>query len=281
MGRLYVVSTPIGNLGDVTIRAADTLRAVDRIVAEDTRRARTLLGHLGVGTHPESLHKHNEASRCAQVVGWLDGGADVALISDAGTPLLSDPGERVVRAAVDGGHDVVPLPGPSAILAGLVASGLPCDRFTFHGFLPRTSGKRDAAIERIREAPETSVVFEAPGRLVKTLALFEGRLGPARRIAVCRELTKRHEEVRRGTAGELIRYYGEVPPRGEITLVVEGKLRGVHDGEGIDLVARAEAALEDGQPPTAIARQLARDTGVSRSAAYEAVLAAKGRTLSS
>ena len=229
MGRLFIVATPIGNLADLTVRARETLAAAAHILAEDTRRARVLLSHIGVATRPVSLHAHNEAGRIALARRWLGAGDDVALVSDAGTPLLSDPGERLVAAALEDGCAVVPIPGPSAILAGLVASGLPCVPFTFVGFPPRKAGKRARALERIIDATETTVLFESPSRLTGLLdelaALTEARLA-ARRIAVCREMTKVHEEVVRGTPAECARHFREHPPRGEVTVVVEGRGRG-------------------------------------------------------
>ena len=220
MGRLHIVATPIGNLGDLTARARETLAAADHILAEDTRRARILLAHIDVAARPVSLHAHNEAGRVAQVRGWLSRGDDVAMVSDAGTPLLSDPGERVVRAAIDDGHEVVPVPGASAILAGLVASGLPCVPFTFVGFLPRKAGKRTRAMERIIDAEETTVLFESPARLVPLLeelaGLAEARKA-IRRVAVCREMTKVHEEVFRGSPSEGARslHRESAPGRGD------------------------------------------------------------------
>ena len=209
---------------------------------------------------------------------------------DAGTPLLSDPGERVLRAAVDDGHPVVPLPGASAILAGLVASGLPCVPFTFVGFPPRKAGKRARALERIIDARETTVLFEAPGRLVPLLeelaGLVEGAGGDGRgpgaevprRIAVCREMTKVHEEVFRGTPAEGARHYAENPPRGEVTVVIEGRPAGAGTPDAEDVDREAAAALADGLAPTAAAKRVARGTGVSRRDAYEAVMRAKGMT---
>ena len=286
-GTLYIVATPIGNLADLTTRARDTLASADHILAEDTRRARVLLSHIGVQARPVSLHAHNEAGRVERVRRWLSRGDDVALVSDAGTPLLSDPGERVLRAAVDDGHPVVPLPGASAILAGLVASGLPCVPFTFVGFPPRKAGKRARALERIIDARETTVLFEAPGRLVPLLeelaGLVEGaERGPVaevpRRIAVCREMTKVHEEVFRGTPAEGARHYAENPPRGEVTVVIEGRPAGAGTPDAEDVDREAATALADGLAPTAAAKRVARGTGVSRRDAYEAVMRAKGKT---
>ena len=221
-GQLFVVATPIGNLHDLSPRARDTLASADRILAEDTRRARVLLGHIGVATRPQSLHAHNEAARSAQARSWLAAGEAVALVSDAGTPLLSDPGERLVHAALDEGCAVIPVPGPSAILAGLAASGLPCVPFTFVGFLPRKAGRRARALERITKAMETTVLFESPGRLSRLLNDLAGLLEDDRRLAVCREMTKVHEEVVRGTAAVCAAHFAESPARGEVTVVVAG-----------------------------------------------------------
>ena len=298
-GRLFIVATPIGNLADLSARVRETLAGADHILAEDTRRARTLLSHIGVGTRPMSLHAHNEAGRISRVRRWLAAGDSVALVSDAGTPLLSDPGERLVNAAIEDGHDIVPVPGPSAILAALVASGLPCVPFTFMGFLPRKAGKRARALERIIDATETTVLFESPSRLTGLLDDLAARMGAdgredsgsgvggrqppgtdavgaGRRIAVCRELTKVHEEVFRGTAAEGARHYREHPPRGEVTVVVEGGAGGTGSADADTIDALAREALDADLAPTAAAREVARRSGVTRGAAYEAVMRVRG-----
>ena len=272
------MATPIGNLADLSARAGETLATADHIFAEDTRRARVLLSHIGVATRPVSLHAHNEAARVAQAMRWLGAGDDVALVSDAGTPLLSDPGERLVRAAVDNGHEVVPLPGPSAVLAGLVASGLPCVPFTFVGFLPRKAGKRAQALERIIDARETTVLFESPARLVPLLdALAElgAAAGAGRRVAVCREMTKVHEEVFRGVPGEAARHFRAHPPRGEVTVVVEGRTAGKGSATPDEVEALAREALKAGLAPSAAAREVARRAGIPRGEAYGAVMRVK------
>lgn len=276
MGTLFIVSTPIGNLADMTGRGAEVLAAADRIVAEDTRRARTLLTHLGIPTRPVSLHAHNEARRTQQLLGWLGEGLDVALVSDAGTPLLSDPGERAVAGALEAGHRVVPVPGASAVLAGLVASGLPCSSFTFHGFLPRRGGQRSRVLERVTSSPETGVLFESPARLGTLLRDLQRVGGGERRIAVCRELTKVHEEVVRGTVTEAIQIFEDRPPRGEVTVVVEGGRSPDQPAGGVDLAALARTALQAGLPPSAAARQVAREGGVTRRVAYDAVRRLRG-----
>ena len=277
-GKLLIVATPIGNLADLSARARATLAAADHILAEDTRRARVLLSHMGVAARPVSLHAHNEASRVSLALRWLAAGDDIALVSDAGTPLLSDPGERLVRAAIAHGHAVVPVPGPSAILAGLVASGLPCVPFTFVGFPPRKAGKRSRALERIIDATGTTVLFESPGRLdglLDELAAIPGANSDKRRIAVCREMTKVYEEVFRGTLAAAARHFREHPPRGEVTVVVEGCSGEGREATAAVLEALAGDALDAGLSPTAAAREVAARSGVLRSAAYEAVMRVK------
>ncbi len=282
-GRLFLVATPIGNLADLSERAQRTLAQADRILAEDTRRARTLLSRIGVATRPLSLHAHNEAARTPRVRRWLARGEDIALISDAGTPLLSDPGERLVAAAVEDGAQVAPVPGPSAILAALAVSGLPCVPFTFRGFAPRKAGARARALEAIIDAAETTVLFESPGRLAALLAELDERLrarpdAGERRVAVCRELTKLHEEIFRGTAAEAARRFGERTPRGEVTVVVEGR-RGRRRVDPAELDSLARQALAAGLAPTAAAREVAARSGATRSEAYDAVRGAgRGRS---
>lgn len=282
-GRLFVVATPIGNLSDLTVRAAQVLTTAAHVLAEDTRRARILLRHAGSSARPVSLHAHNEASRVGKVLDWLAGGADVALISDAGTPLLSDPGERLAAAVVAGGGEVVPVPGPSAILAALVASGLPCVPFTFLGFLPRKPGRREQMLDRIAAASDTTVLFESPVRLVGLLDdLAErfaehrpGDVGAVRRVAVCRELTKLHEEVVRGTPAEVALRFRESAPKGEATVVVEGRRARSRQASSREARETAFGLLDEGLSPTAAAKELARRTGLPRGDAYDVVCRAK------
>jgi 16S rRNA (cytidine1402-2'-O)-methyltransferase len=216
VGRLVVCATPIGNLQDVTIRVLDALRAAHVVACEDTRHTRLLLERHGISTRTVSVHEHNERARAGELVERMRSGETVALVSDAGTPLVSDPGFALVRACVQAGIHVEALPGPSAVLAALVVSGLPCDRWRFVGFLPRA---RRQLGELLAGVTDTLVAFESPARLAKTLELLAAQ-DPARAAAVCRELTKLHEEVRRGSAAELAAYYGETPARGEVVLVV-------------------------------------------------------------
>jgi 16S rRNA (cytidine1402-2'-O)-methyltransferase len=222
-GTLWVVSTPIGNLGDLSARAAEVLAAVDVVACEDTRRTGRLLHHLGLRKTMRSLHEHNERARVAEVLGLLAQGRDVALVSDAGTPLLSDPGFLVVREATRAGHTVRPVPGPSAALAALVVSGLPPYPFTVLGFPPPRSGKRQTFLRRFAELDHTLVLFESPHRLIASLADVIAVWGD-RPGAVARELTKLHEEVLRGSLSELRQALAARPDlRGELVVVVSGK----------------------------------------------------------
>lgn len=266
IGRLYVVSTPIGNLGDITQRAGEILRTVDLILAEDTRHSRRLLDHVGSTVHVEAYHEHNEARTAPALIERLRAGAQMALISDAGTPLLSDPGARLVRLAIDAGVAVVPIPGASALLAGLVGSGISADRFTFYGFLERKGVDRRRAIESIAALEHTAVLFEAPGRVGRTLADLDAAGCGERRAVVARELTKQFEEFRHGTVRELAAYYTESAPRGEVVMVLAG--RPTPEASDETLRAEADAMRQLGVPPREITDRLMRDFGASRNAAY-------------
>lgn len=273
MGTLYLVATPIGNLEDVSRRAARVLGEVDRVLAEDTRRTAVLLEHLGIRAPLVSLREHNEAERTGDVLAWLLAGEDLALVSDAGTPLVSDPGARLVRAAAAAGHRIVPLPGPSAVLAALVASGLSTERFTFLGFPARKGVERARLLDRVAGAEETVVLFESPERLEALLGELVEACGSERAVAVARELTKLHEEVVRGTLAEALRYYSENPPRGEVTLVVEALPTPAAPDAADRSAARtlARALLDEGIRPSHAARELARRLGLPRNLAYEIV----------
>jgi 16S rRNA (cytidine1402-2'-O)-methyltransferase len=272
MATLFVVSTPIGNLGDLSPRAAETLASVSRVLAEDTRRTRKLLSHLGLSTPLISHHAHNEASREEQILGWMNAGEDLAVVSDAGTPLVSDPGERLVEAVLAGGHQVVPIPGPSAVLAALVASGIPALPFSFFGFMPRKGKERTRLLDRLASTTETSVLFESPERLLTLLETLS-ETGPQRKGAVARELTKLHEEFVRGSLEELILYFRNHPPRGEITLVLEAvpEPEGSQEIDKVAAAALAGALLDDGMSPSRAAKELARRLKLSRNQAYEVV----------
>lgn len=276
MSRLYIVSTPIGNLSDITYRAVEVLSEVDRILAEDTRRTSILLRHYGIETPLVSAHAHNEAARAAQVVSWLDSGEELALVSDAGTPLLSDPGARIVQGAVDAGHTVVPVPGASALLAALTASGLETGVFTFFGFPPRAGRARSTLLARIAGLDHVSVLYEAPGRLARLLRDLEASCGGARGVVVARELTKVHETFWRGTLEAARTYYAEERVRGEVVVLVAGRSETERDAESADAesAARRDARvrLREGLRPSVVARELAARHGLARNRAYEIVL---------
>jgi len=265
-GSLYVVSTPIGNLRDITLRAIDVLRAVDLILAEDTRHSRHLLDHHGIATPMLSYHEHNEARATETAIARLREGRDVALISDAGTPLVSDPGTRVVRAAAEAGIAVVPIPGPSAVLAALVSSALGSERFTFFGFLARKGREREDALQELSSLRHTSVLYEAPNRVAATLGELGARGAGERGVVVARELTKQFEEIRRGTVAELSAYYESAPPRGEVVIVLEGTtLQPLAEDE---LRSRARLMRAAGLSARDVAAALVREGGASRNLAY-------------
>ena len=265
-GSLHVVSTPIGNLRDITLRAIDVLRAVDLILAEDTRHSRHLLDHHGIATPMLSYHEHNEARATETAIARLREGRDVALISDAGTPLVSDPGTRVVRAAAEAGIAVVPIPGPSAVLAALVSSALGSERFTFFGFLARKGREREDALQELSSLRHTSVLYEAPNRVAATLGELGARGAGERRVVVARELTKQFEEIRRGTVAELSAYYESAPPRGEVVIVLEGTtLQPLAEDE---LRSRARLMRAAGLSARDVAAALVREGGASRNLAY-------------
>ena len=266
VGTLYVVSTPIGNLRDLSLRAIDVLRAVDLILAEDTRHSRHLLAHHGIETRMLSYHEHNEARATAAAIGRLRDGRDVALISDAGTPLLSDPGARLVRDAAEAGISIVPVPGASALLAALVASGLSTDRFTFYGFLARKGRERDDTLRELSGLRHTAVLYEAPGRVAGTLRDLGYHGAGSRKAVVARELTKQFEEVRRGTVAELVAYYEGSTPRGEVVIVLEGATPPPLAED--QLRSRARELRASGLSARDVAAALVREDGASRNLAY-------------
>jgi 16S rRNA (cytidine1402-2'-O)-methyltransferase len=261
-GRLVVCPTPIGNLEDVTLRVLSSLREADIVACEDTRRTRVLLDRYGVKARLKSYQEHNESQRAPELVEAMRRGAVVALVSDAGMPLVSDPGFVLVRACVAAGLPVEVLPGPSAAIAALVASALPAERWRFEGFLPR----KRTDLQEVFEAPETVVSFESPRRLAKTLSVLAS-LDPRRPVAVCRELTKLHEEVVRGTASELAERYTATPPRGEVALVVGPATSGPREDPGPAVVA-LRRLVEAGAKPRAAAGVVAELTGLSANQLY-------------
>jgi 16S rRNA (cytidine1402-2'-O)-methyltransferase len=219
---LYVVATPIGNLDDITLRALEVLRRVDLVAAEDTRHSGVLLKHYEIAKPFISYHEHNEAARTAQLIERLAAGEDIALLTDAGTPCISDPGARLIRECIQRQVAFTVIPGASSILAALLGSGFPADKFWFGGFLPKKSGGRRRELERAAAGDETSIFFESPHRLVKTLSACVEILRE-RPLCVARELTKKFEEFRRGPAMELLEHYQTRPPKGEIVLVISAK----------------------------------------------------------
>ncbi|HEY6456078.1 MAG TPA: 16S rRNA (cytidine(1402)-2'-O)-methyltransferase [Steroidobacteraceae bacterium] len=269
-GRLEVVATPIGNMGDLSERARDALAGADLVAAEDTRRTLGLLQHLGLAKPLLSLHAHNESQRLPQILAHLANGARVVLVSDAGTPLLSDPGFELVRAAVAQGTTVVVVPGPSAITAALALAGLPVDRFCFEGFLPAGARERRSRLSALATEDRTMVFFEAPHRIADSLVDLSTQFGGERQAVIARELTKLHETVYRGTLAELCAVAGQDPnlQRGEITLVVRGAAPVTH-GADPTLMRRALELLLRELPPGKAAGIAAQLAGGRRSDAYE------------
>jgi 16S rRNA (cytidine1402-2'-O)-methyltransferase len=268
-GRLIVCPTPIGNLEDVTLRVLAALREADLVACEDTRRTRVLLDRYGVGGKLVSYHEHNERARADELIARMRQGAVVALVSDAGMPLISDPGLILVRACVAAGLGVEVLPGPSAALSALVASALPAERWQFVGFLPRKRSELAAVLQ----TPETVVAFESPRRVGATLALL-AESDSIRQVAVCRELTKLHEEVVRGTAAELAERYAGEPPKGEIVLVLGPATPSEPDLQGP--LGALTRLIEAGAKPRAAATVVAELTGTSANGLYRALTAQRG-----
>lgn len=265
-GTLYVVSTPIGNLGDFSPRAVETLRAAALVLAEDTRHSRPLLQRFDIATPLEAYHEHNEASATPRIIERLRGGASIALISDAGTPLLSDPGARLVAAAAAADFPVVAVPGASALLAALVVSGLDATRFTFFGFLPRKGRERAEALADLVTLAHTAVLYEAANRVAATLAELVRNGAGNRQVVVARELTKQFEEVRRGTAEVLAQYYQASPPRGEVVILLGGGVAPALDEA--QLREHVRALRDSGASARDVARRLAEEHRVPRNTAY-------------
>jgi 16S rRNA (cytidine1402-2'-O)-methyltransferase len=265
-GTLYLVSTPIGNLGDMTHRAVEVLSSTALIIAEDTRHSRRLLDHYGISTPLSSYHEHNEAKETPKLVARLLAGDSIALISDAGTPLISDPGSRLVAAAVDAKIPVVPVPGASSVLAALVGSGMSLERFTFLGFLPRKGRERSEMISEVVASRSTAVLFEAGNRVAATLnALAEAGAGD-RPAVVARELTKQFEEFRRGSVTELAGVYRDADPRGEVVLVIAGADKPqVTESELSDAAKKLRAS---GSSPRDVMEHLVASLGAPRNLAY-------------
>jgi 16S rRNA (cytidine1402-2'-O)-methyltransferase len=272
-GILYVVATPLGNLGDLSERGMEVLRTVPVVAAEDTRRTRGLLSHLGVSPRLLSYHAHSEEPRLEVLLEILHDGRDVALVSDAGTPVVSDPGTDLVAAARASGITVVPIPGPSAVATALSAAGLKGDRYLFLGFIPRKGSERARLIARAAAEEWSVVFFEAPPRLADLLEDLARAAGGTRRVVVARELTKLHEEFRAGTLAELAGYYSEHPPRGEITIVLEGTGAPAEppDRTG-EAVEQATLLLAEGLTRREVVRRISETLGLPRNDAYRLVM---------
>ena len=270
-GTLYVVATPLGNLGDLSPRAADTLNRVSAVAAEDTRHSKPLLNHAGSHAELVSFHAHSSERALERILRILSEGRDVALITDAGTPAISDPGVELVAVARERGIPVVTIPGPTAVAASLSVSGIPADRYLFLGFLPRKGSDRRRFLLTAASSEWTVVIFEAPNRVTQLLADLSEVCGPDRRAAVSRELTKVFEETRSGTLQELSEHYAEAPARGEVTVVVSGTGKPRADEPKVDPADRAKALLAEGLSRKDVAERLAEETGISRNRAYRVV----------
>ena len=278
-GTLYLCATPIGNLGDMTYRAVETLSAADLVAAEDTRRTRTLLAHYDIHVRVTSYHAHNKAEKGTLLIKELKAGKNIVCVSDAGLPGIADPGADLARRAIAEGIAVTPLPGANAALSALICAGLPLEGFTFVGFLPRGAKHRKELLARVRTYPETLVFYEAPHRLRETLAALAAGLGAERRACAARELTKKFEEFRRATLGELAAYYGENEPRGEFVLVVAGADDAAvkeRDDAAESLHERYAAHCAAGLDRKEAMRRTARDLGISRREVYRALLGQEG-----
>lgn len=280
-GKLYLCATPIGNLEDITLRVLNTLKQVDLIAAEDTRNSIRLLNHFDIKTPMTSYHEYNKIEKAYRLVDKMRAGSNIALITDAGTPGISDPGEELVRICYEEGIEVTSLPGPAACITALTMSGLPTRRFAFEAFLPKEKKERAAILRELKNETRTIILYEAPHRLTKTLEELLEALGD-RRLSVCRELTKRYEEKTITTIAESLAYYTENEPRGEYVLVVEGKTLGEvareeqASWERMSLEEHMALYEEKGTPRKEAMRLVARDRGLSRREVYQALLSERG-----
>lgn len=272
-GTLYLVATPIGNLADITHRALQVLSAVDLIACEDTRHTHKLLSHYAITTKTISYHEHNEQQRATELIERLKQGSNIAVVSDAGTPSISDPGFRLVRAAIENEIAVVPVPGPSALITALIAAGLPTDEFFFAGFLPSRSSARRARLAELQSVPGTLIIYEAPHRLAATLRDAYEILGE-REAVVARELTKLHEEIRRGRLSELSVDYADHQQdiRGEIVVLIDRNVIGGAVTETRSVASLVDQFEQDGLDHRAALKKAARELGLSRAEAYRKLL---------
>jgi len=276
-GSLYLCATPIGNLEDITLRALRILREADVVAAEDTRHTRKLLNHYDIHTPLTSYHEHNRKGKGEKLIAMLKEGKNIALVSDAGTPGVSDPGEELVSLAVAEGITVVPVPGPSAVISALVCSGQPTGRFAFEGFLPRTKKERRRVMTRLASEERTIVFYESPHRVIKTLEEILELAGD-RNIAVTRELTKVYEEIIRGSVSRVTDYFRAIPPKGEFTIVLEGKRdekAGLCNGINPDITAMVNNLVKEGRDKKQAMKEVAGALGISKREVYERFLREK------
>ena len=271
-GTLYLVATPIGNLADITHRALQVLSDVDLIACEDTRHTHKLLNHYGINTKTISYHEHNEQQRATELIDRLKQGTSIAVVSDAGTPSISDPGFRLVRAAIENEIAIVPVPGPSALIAALIAAGLPTDEFFFAGFLPSRTNARRTRLNELQSVPGTLIFYEAPHRLAATLKDAYEILGE-REAVVARELTKLHEEIRRGLLSKLATdYTDKTDIRGEIVVLIDRNVIGTAEAEAVSIATLVDQFERDGLDHRAALKKAARELGLSRAEAYRKLL---------
>lgn len=274
-GKLYLCATPIGNLDDITLRVLNTLKQVDLIAAEDTRHSLKLLNHFGIRTPMTSYHEHNKVEKARELVEQMRAGRSVALITDAGTPGISDPGEELVRQCYEAGIPLTSLPGPAACITGLVMSGLETRRFCFEAFLPYDKKERASILAQLRTETRTMVLYEAPHHLKKTLRELEETLGAQRRLTLCRELTKHYEETLPMTLGQAVAYYEQTEPKGEYVLVIQGKspeeLRQerAKDWEQVSMEEHLARYLEDGLTKKEAMKQMAKDRNITKREIYQ------------
>ncbi|MBE7039878.1 MAG: 16S rRNA (cytidine(1402)-2'-O)-methyltransferase [Ruminococcaceae bacterium] len=275
-GILYLVATPIGNLGDITLRALETLKNADIIAAEDTRRTMSLLSHLEIKKQVTSYYKHNAKSKGEYLISLLNDGKNIALVSDAGTPAISDPGEDLVKLCIENNIKVVPIPGATAFVSALICSGFSTSTFTFCGFLPTINKQRKEKLENFKDYTQTLIFYEAPHKLKKTLSDLYDFFGE-RKIAICRELTKVYEEIKRTTLSEAVKFYEENEPRGEFVLIIEGKEKTIGDEflNNLPLKEHINYYMNQGIQKKDALKCVARDRGVSKRDVYNADLDGK------
>jgi 16S rRNA (cytidine1402-2'-O)-methyltransferase len=271
-GILYIVATPIGNLEDMSFRAVRILQSVDFIAAEDTRHTGKLLNHFQIKVPQISYHEHNQIQRIPELLDKLKAGKNIAVVTDAGMPGISDPGYEMVKASIENGVRVVPIPGANAAITALSAAGLLTERFVFEGFLPTKGKERQQRLNVLETEARTIILYESPHRLEKTLADLVNCLGSDRAIALGRELTKLHEEFWRGTIGEALSYYQSVPPQGEFTLVIDGKSEAIEEISDTTLTTELETLLKQGMSRSEATRIMAEQTSVSRRKIYQLAL---------